>query len=211
MPPNGKVKISAPLTVTDDALHAFASSKLSWIKEQLKKMGKQERESEREYITGESFFLFGRKYRISIVIGEKRKIEIKGDKVIMTVKATDSLEQKELFVKEWYRGELKKVLTDLIEKWSSKTNLHPASWIIKDMKTKWGSCNSKTKHLLFTLQLAKKPIDCIEYVVLHELCHLKVEKHNADFTELLDSYMPNWRELKGKLNLFILDYIEDTL
>jgi len=77
-----------------------------------------------------------------------------------------------------------------------------------DYATKVDTCNLKTKHLLFTLQLAKKPIDCIEYVVLHELCHLKVEKHNADFTALLDSYMPNWRERKGNLNSFILDYIE---
>lgn len=207
MPPNGKVKISAPLTVTDDALNAFASSKLSWIKEQLKKLDKQERESRREYITGESFFFLGRKYRISVIVDQSRNLEIKCDKVILTVKATDTLEQKEVFVKEWYRRELKSLLTEIIEKWSNKTNLHPSSWLIKDMKTKWGSCNLKTKNLLFTLQLAKKPVECIEYVVLHELCHLKIEKHNQEFTELLDSYMPNWRERKGNLNSFILDYI----
>jgi len=209
LPPNGKIKISAPLSVTDEALHAFASSRLSWIKEQLKKIDKQERESRREYVSGESFYLLGKRYLLNVIVGSQRDITIKSDRIILQTIEGDSEKQKSSFVDKWYRKRLKEVLEELIEKWSEKLNLRPTTWQIRNMKTKWGSCNSEKSNLLFALQLVKKPIDCIEYVVLHEICHLRHKKHNTDFLKILDDNMPNWRGRKDMLNSFILDYIEE--
>lgn len=208
MPPNGIVKISAPIEITDDALIAFASSKLSWIKEQISKFSSQERESKREYVSGESFYLFGKRYLLNINYGKRNNIRLTNDRAILEIKNNLTEKQKTNYVSKWYRNQLKNKLSELIKIWSNKIKLLPDSWQIKDMKTKWGSCTKKSKKLWFNLQLAKKPIECIEYVVVHELIHLKHEKHNDNFKSMLSTYMSNWQDRKDKLNSFILDYIE---
>lgn len=207
MPPNGSVKISAPIEVSDDAIIAFASSRFGWIKAQIATFENHERESKREYVSGESFYLFGRRYLLNVIHTNKNKIEIQNDRIILGLKKNATTDQKINFVTNWYRNELRKELKKLLEIWQTKTRLIPESWQIKDMKTKWGSCTKNKGKLWFNLQLAKKPIDCIEYVVLHELIHLKVEKHNNEFKNLMQQYMPNWQERKSTLNNFILDYI----
>lgn len=207
MPPNGSVKISAPIEVSDDAIIAFASSRLGWIKAQIATFENHERESKREYVSGESFYLFGRRYLLNVIHTNKNKMEIQNDRIILGLKKNTTNDQKINFVTNWYRNELRKELKKLLEIWQTRTMLIPESWQIKDMKTKWGSCTKNKGKLWFNLQLAKKPIDCIEYVVLHELIHLKVEKHNNEFKNLMQQYMPNWQERKSTLNNFILDYI----
>ena len=207
MPPNGSVKISAPIEVSDDAIIAFASSRLGWIKAQIATFENHERESKREYVSGESFYLFGRRYLLNVIHTNKNKMEIQNDRIILGLKKNTTNDQKINFVTNWYRNELRKELKKLLEIWQTRTRLIPESWQIKDMKTKWGSCTKNKGKLWFNLQLAKKPIDCIEYVVLHELIHLKVEKHNNEFKNLMQQYMPNWQERKSTLNNFILDYI----
>ncbi len=207
MPPNGTVKISAPLEVTDDAIIAFASSKLTWIKNQISIFRNHERESKREFVSGESFYLFGKRYLLNIEVSNKNKLEIINDRAKLYLRENISDEQRVHFVLNWYRKELRKCLASLIYNWQNKTNLVLSSWQIKDMKTKWGSCTKNKAKLWFNLQLVKKPIDCIEYVVLHELVHLRVEKHNNEFKSIMQLYMPDWQERKDALNNFILDYI----
>ncbi len=207
MPPNGSVKISAPIEVSDDAIIAFASSRLGWIKAQIATFENHERESKREYVSGESFYLFGRRYLLNVIHTNKNKIEIQNDRIILGLKKNTTNDQKINFVTNWYRNELRKELKKLLVIWQTRTRLIPESWQIKDMKTKWGSCTKNIGKLWFNLQLAKKPIECIEYVVLHELIHLKVEKHNNEFKNLMQQYMPDWQERKSTLNNFILDYI----
>ena len=207
MPPNGTVKISAPLEVSDDAIIAFASSRFSWIKAQIATFEKHERESKREYVSGESFYFLGKRYLLNTIQANKNKLEISNDRIILSLKKDVTNEQKINFVANWYRTELRKELRKLLEIWQTKTNLMPQTWQIKDMKTKWGSCTKNKAKLWFNLQLAKKPMECIEYVVLHELIHLKVEKHNNEFKNLMQQYMPDWQERKARLNNFILDYI----
>ncbi len=208
IPPNGQVKISAPLEISDDAIIAFASSRLTWIKSQIASFKNHERESKREYVSGESFYLFGKKYFLNISSSNKNFIEIKNDRIILNLKSGISNEQKNKYVSIWYRNELKNKLQQILNRWQEKTGLVPNSWQIKEMKTKWGSCTNDKKKLWFNLQLIKKPIECIEYVVLHELLHLKVEKHNDEFKQLMQDYMPDWQERKKELNNFILDYIK---
>lgn len=207
MPPNGTVKISAPLEVSDDAIIAFASSRLSWIKAQISTFEKHERESKREYVSGESFYLLGKRYLLNLVPSSRNKIEISNDRIFFNIKNNITNEQKERFILNWYRKKLKEVINKLLNIWTNKTDLKPSSWQIKDMKTKWGSCTKNKAKLWFNLQLAKKPVDCIEYVVLHELIHLRIEKHNDEFKNLMQQYMPDWQERKARLNNFILDYM----
>ena len=211
MAPNGIVKISAPLEVSDDAIIAFASSRLSWIKAQIATFKKQERESKREYVSGESFYLFGKRYLLNTIQANKNKLDISNDRIIFSLKKDVTNKQKANFVANWYRNQLRKELKKLLEIWQAKTYLTPASWQIKNMKTKWGSCTKNKAKLWFNLQLAKKPIECIEYVVLHELIHLKVEKHNNEFKNLMHQYMPDWQERKARLNNSILDYIDELV
>lgn len=208
MPPNGTVKISAPLEVSDDAIIAFASSRLTWIRAQIATFEEHERESKREYVSGESFYLFGKRYLLNTVQANKNNLEIQNDRIFLSLKQNKSNEQKINFVNNWYRDKLRIKIKILLATWQEKTNLIPESWQIKDMKTKWGSCTKNKAKLWFNLQLVKKPIECIEYVVLHELIHLRVEKHNNEFKNLMHQYMPDWQERKNRLNNFILDYIE---
>ena len=208
MPPNGTVKISAPLEVSDDAIIAFASSRLTWIRAQIATFEEHERESKREYVSGESFYLFGKRYLLNTVQANKNNLEIQNDRIFLSLKQNKSNEQKINFVNNWYRDKLRIEIKRLLATWQEKTNLIPESWQIKDMKTKWGSCTKNKAKLWFNLQLVKKPIECIEYVVLHELIHLRVEKHNNEFKNLMHQYMPDWQERKNRLNNFILDYIE---
>ena len=207
MPPNGIVKISAPTEITDDAIIAFASSRLTWIKTQIANFKTQARESKREYVSGESFYLFGKRYLLNINKGKKNDLLIDNDRAFLTLKTDITDKQKQHFVSNWYRKQLKAFLQKSVDTWSKKISLFPDSWQIKDMKTKWGSCTKSKKKLWFNLQLVKKPIECINYVVVHELIHLKHEKHTEEFKSILTAYLPNWQLLKKELNSFILDYI----
>ena len=130
-----------------------------------------------------------------------------GNKAILTVRKESAAKQREAFVNEWYRSLLKVEVEKYLPKWEQITGLHCSSWQSKYMTTKWGTCNTSTRKIWLNLQLAKKPIECLEYVILHELAHLKVKNHSADFVAILDQYMPYWRELKKQLNDSTLDYL----
>lgn len=207
-PPDGIVRVSAPEIVSDRSIELFVRSKLGWIRKQQKRFQNQPRQSKREYVSGESFYLWGQQYYFEVKHDyKKNSLEIIGDKAILNVKKESTIEQREKFINEWYRRLLKNEIAKLLPKWERITGLYCSSWQTKYMITKWGSCNTSTKKIWLNLQLAKKPKECLEYVILHELAHIKVKNHNSDFIELLDSYMPYWREYKQSLNSSKLDYM----
>jgi len=208
LPPNGMVKVTAPIGTKEDVIRVFLTSKSSWIKKQQVKYINQRRQFKREYVTGETHYYLGQPYRLIVKNdADKNKIYIKGKRTIMLeVKSKTSNTQKERIVTEWYRVELKNLLNELIKKWQPKFKTSPESWKIRRMKTKWGSYNTKTNKILINLELIKKPYNCIEYVVVHEWLHLIEPKHNKHFVELLDKYLPNWRARKEELDAFILSY-----
>jgi predicted metal-dependent hydrolase len=211
MPPSGKVRISAPYGTSDDAINLFAVKKISWIKKQVEKFINQERQTEREYITGESHYLWGRRYKLEVRYSNKgNNIEIKGNNMILTVREKSTRQQRENYVNEWYRAELKDKLPHLFKKWENIIGVKANSVSVKNMLTRWGTCNSETKRVLVNLQLAKKPVKCLEYIVVHELVHLREKTHTNRFVEHMDSYMPDWRVVKDELNSFIMDrYLEE--
>lgn len=207
-PPDGKVQVSAPKHLSDESILIFVHTKIGWIKKQREKFANQPRQTERQYVSGESFFVLGKQYYLQVEYSYKgNSLVLSGNKAILTVRKESTAKQREAFVKEWYRKILKAEIEKYLPKWEKKTGLYCDSWQTKYMTTRWGTCNTNTKKLWFNLQLAKKPIECIEYIILHELAHLKVKNHGDDFIAILDSYMPYWRETKKRLNEQILDYM----
>lgn len=210
LPPDGKVRISAPVNTKDEAIKLFAISKIGWIKRQIDKFVNQQRQTKREYVSGESHYVWGRRYRMEIGHDHRNNIEIKGNKLILTAREPSTIQQREKVMTEWYREQLKKKLPELVGKWEGIIGVQAESIRIKNMLTRWGTCNIKDKRIWINLQLAKKPIECLEYVVVHELVHLLEKSHNSTFIEYMDKYLPDWRVKKDLLNSFILDrYLEE--
>ncbi|MBL4937789.1 M48 family metallopeptidase [Clostridium sp. YIM B02515] len=208
-PPYGNVVISAPLTMNDKAIEMFARTNLSWIKKQISKYEEQSRSSKRQYVSGETLYIWGKQYFLYFEENRsKNSFEIHGNKVVLSMRAESTVKQRESFVREQYRAMLQAEIKRLLPKWEELTNLHCDSWQTKYMITKWGTCNTDKKKLWFNLQLVQKPIECLDYIILHELIHLRERTHNAIFSAYMNLYMPNWRELRKTLNDSKLDYYE---
>lgn len=207
-PPNGNLEVSAPITMTDDSIALFVRMKIGWIRKQQAKFDTQPRQSKRQYVSGETLYVFGKQYFLQVEYSNKgNSLVLSGDKAILTVRKESTVSQRETFVKEWYRGLLKEQITIYFPKWEKITGLYCNSWQTKYMTTRWGTCNTNTKKIWINLQLAKKPIECLEYVILHELAHLKVKNHGKNFTDILDAHMPYWKDIKKELNDSTLDYL----
>lgn len=208
LPPDGRVRVSAPTQLTDEAITMFVRTKLGWIKKQQEKFQQQPRQSERQYASGETLYVWGKQYFLQVEYSYKgNALTLSGDKAILTVRKESSPKQRGSFVNEWYRSLLKQEVAKYLPKWEKTTGLYCSSWQSKYMTTKWGTCNPTSKKIWLNIQLAKKPIECLEYVILHELAHLKVHNHGPEFTAILDQYMPYWRDHRCRLNDSTLDYL----
>ena len=207
-PPNGKVTVSAPVSMSDEAIERFVRTKASWIKKQIAKFDNQRRQSVREYVSGETLYVWGRQYYLQTKYGSKNSLVLHTDKAILTVRKESTAEQRENYVRKWYRDILKTEIARVLPKYEKITGLKATDWQTKYMTTRWGTCNPKTGKLWLNLQLAKKTPECLEYVILHELIHLTEKNHSERFVSLMDKYMPMWREIKVTLNEQVLDYME---
>lgn len=201
-PPTGRVRIAAPLKVNDDAIRLFAISKLGWIKRNQRKFDGQERIPARKYKERESHYFQGRRYLLNIIEHDAApKVVLKSKKYIELYVRPDTTKEKyQEIMTEWYRKELKSQIPEIIAKWEKILNVKVNDWHVKQMKTKWGSCNIEKKRILLNLELAKKPERCLEYIVVHEMIHLLQRHHNDRFLYYMDTYLPNWRQLKDELN-----------
>lgn len=207
-PPNGAVMVSAPLAMKDETIERFVRTKISWVKKQIMKFDTQLRQSKREHVSGETLYVWGKQYYVQAEFGSKKSLELVLDKAILTVRKESTAKQREKFIREWYREQLKNEIKRILPKWEKITGLNCASWQTKYMTTRWGTCNAKTRKIWLNLQLAKKTPECLEYVILHELIHFVEKHHNEYFVSTMDKYMPMWREVKSTLNGQTLDYIE---
>ena len=201
-PPEGHVRVAVPLHVSDERVRLAIISKLAWIKKQQADFKKQVRQSEREMVTGESHYFMGKRYLLEVIERSGRhQVELKGNrKLLLYVKPNTSLENRQLVLNEWYREQLKKRIPDLLSRWQEKIGVSSQDWGIKKMKTKWGSCNISVKRIWLNLELAKKPPECLEYIIVHELVHLLERHHNDRFKGHMDQFMPNWRIYRDMLN-----------
>lgn len=208
-PPNGQVVISAPLSMDDKAIEAYARTNLGWIKKQIEKFQQQPRSAKRQYVSGETMYIWGKQYYLSFVPdSRKNSFKIQGNSIVLSMRKNSTVKQREKYIREQYRRLLKGEIEKILPKWEQITGLHCESWQIKYMITRWGTCNTEKKKLWFNLQLAQKPVECLEYVILHELIHLKERTHNSIFIAYMDMYMKNWREVRKELNDLRLDYYE---
>jgi len=200
-PPVGRVRISAPLRLDLDTIRVYALSKLNWIKKQQAKLRGQDREAPREFLDRESHYYNGNRYLLKVVeLEAPPKIELKHSTLVLFVRPDTPTEKRQRILDEWYRAQLKIVVPVLIEKWEKKLNVKVYEFGIKKMKTRWGSCNREAKRIWLNLELAKKPPECLEYVVVHEMVHFLERKHNDIFTAYMNEFLPKGRFYKDELN-----------
>lgn len=201
-PPTGRVRIAVPLAVEDEVIKLFAISKLSWIKRHQRQFETQERQSPRVFLTRESHYFEGKRYLLRIIEHEATpKIELNNKTHIdLYVRPNTTIEQRQIILNEWYRKQLKMHIPALIEKWEKIMDVQVNDWGVKQMKTKWGTCNIEAKRIWINLELAKKPLSCLEYIIVHEMIHLQERYHNDRFLSFMEQYLPQWRFYKEELN-----------
>lgn len=201
-PPTGRVRVAVPLVVTDEAVRLAVINKLSWIRRQQAKFSEQPRQSARDMVNGESHYFLGRRYRLRVhEQSGKQYVALRGVASIdLFVNPGRTTAQREAVLLRWYRQQLNTLIPPLVAQWEKTLGVQASSWGIKRMKTKWGSCNPDSRRMWFNLELAKKPVQCLEYIVVHELAHLIERCHTERFTSLMDCHLPNWRSRREVLN-----------
>ena len=200
-PPTGRVRISAPTRMNVETVRVFAISKLGWIKQQQSKLLAQEREPPREYLERESHFVWGKRYLLEVnEVDALPGVQLKTGKMLLKVRTGADEAKKAAIVAQWYRDQIKEAASSLIAKWEALMGVSVKRIFVQQMKTKWGSCNRHSRHIRLNSELAKKPPECLEYIVLHEMVHLLEPTHSARFVALMDQFMPSWRHLRDKLN-----------
>ena len=201
-PPNGQVRASAPLTFDDDAVRMAVITRLNWIRRQQVAFSKQDRQSQREFVTGESHYFAGRRYRLEIVEQDTPPTVWlpNNTKIALSVRPGSDRNTRESVLHRWYRQHLRSQLPPLLEKWEPRLGVSVNEVRIKKMKTLWGSCNVDAKRIWLNLELAKKPESCLVYILVHEMVHLFEREHNDRFRELMDNFLPQWRTYRDTLN-----------
>ena len=201
LPPNGRVRVSAPRHMSLNTIRVFATSKIAWIKREQRKLRGQERETPREYLDRESHYVWGERFLLQVVERESSpRVELKHRRLILQVRpGSDEAKKREVLAK-WYRDEVRRALPELTQKWEPRLGVQVARFFVQHMKTKWGGCTPATRTIRLNTELAKKPRECLEYILVHEMIHLIEPTHNDRFRRLMDSHMPTWRERREELN-----------
>lgn len=200
-PPSGRVRIAAPTRMSLDTVRVFAISKLSWIKQQQRKLQEQERETPREYQNRESHYVWGQRYLLKVSEDDAEpSIELNGRCMVLRVRPGTGEQARHTYVERWYRDKVKEAASSLIGKWQPHLAVTVAHCFVQRMKTRWGSCNPIGRTIRLNTELAKKPKECLEYIVVHEMLHLLEPTHNARFIALLDRHLPRWQFCRQTLN-----------
>ncbi len=201
-PPEGRVRVAAPLRVDDEAVRLAVITKLPWIRRQQTRFGLQERQSPREYTYRETHYYLGRRYLLNVIeqAGPSR-VEVSNSAGLdLYVPVGNDVQKREQVMLGWYRKELKALIPPMIEAWEETLGVTVDDWGVRRMKTRWGSCNVEARRIWLNLELAKKPIQCLEYIVVHEMMHLLERNHTDRFRDLMDRFMPQWRYHRDLLN-----------
>ena len=202
--PLGKVRVSVPLRVRNDEIFHFVRTKIEWIKKHQDKIIERAKKPELtalQHVSGEKVFVWGKSYGLEVAYNSNVNcLEIEGDVLNMMVKEGSTSEYREKVLLEWHRENLKKKIPELMEKWQKKVGVQANDWGVKNMKTRWGTCNIRAKRIWLNLQLAKKHPRCLEYVVVHELVHLLEKKHDKVFYGYMDQFLPGWKSIRNELN-----------
>src|SRR2546422_3143655 len=200
-PPSGRVRISAPLRMKLDTIRVFTITKLGWIRQQQRKLRDQQRETPREYLDRESHYLWGKRYLLQVIeIDGAAMVEVRHNRLVLQVRRAASNEKKQAVLEEWYREQLKRSASLMIDKWEPIIGVKIERFFAQRMKTKWGSCRPESRSIRLNTDLAKKPPQCLEYIVVHEMLHVIEPTHNRRFVTLMDQFIPQWRFCRAELN-----------
>lgn len=208
-PPTGRVRISAPLHMPLDTIRTYAISRLAWIRKHQRGFRAQERETPREFLNRESHYLFGRRYLLRIVEEEvKSHVELKHSTLVLYVRPGSSLQKMREVLGDFYRQQLRQRVQSLLTLWEKTMGVQVAAVGIKKMRTRWGTCNAGTGRIWLNLELAKKPVECLEYILVHEICHFFERTHNDTFIHLMNRHLPAWRAHRDQLNRLPVSHVE---
>ena len=204
LPPDGAVRVSAPRFLSDNSIRRFVQDRTDWILKQRARFAARPKPFRRQYISGEPLHVWGREYLLQVVehTERERSLILAEGQALLSLRQGDTLQQRASFVKEWYRAQLKAEAEKRLPLWESCTGLSCRSWQTKYMTTRWGTCNPAAGRLWLNLQLAQRPVECLDYVLLHELAHLRIPNHGPAFQALLGQHMPQWQEVRRQLNTF---------
>lgn len=201
VPPDGAVRVTAPRLYPEALIKAFLASRVEWIRTHQAAIRKKHANEPKRFLTGETVVLFGTVYPLEVKENQKKNgITLENGRVVLSLKTDLPPEKRKAILFDWYRERLKTEIEYAMPLWSEKTGLVPGAWTIRNMSSRWGSCNTQTGRITLNLQLVRYPLPCLEYVILHELAHLKVHGHGADFKAILDRYMPSWKDRRKQLN-----------
>ncbi len=196
-----KVRVSAPLWASDEAIRRFVISKVPWIHKHQRIFSSQYRPSQNQYSDQELHHFQGKGYLLRInEHNAPARVQIQSPTHIdLYIRPKSPLSQRHRALKEWYRAELKRVIPEIIERWEGIIGEKVLDWRVKRMKTRWGSCNTRQRRIWINLELAKLPLQYLEYVIVHEMIHLIEPYHNDRFWTILQRYIPYWRVLREDL------------
>ena len=201
LPPLGKVRVSAPSKMNLDTIRVFTISKLRWIRKQQQQFAEQKREKPRKYISGESHYLKGKRYLLKVIERKgKQEVKLSHNRIELYVRHNSNFESRAIVMEKWYRSILAEYINVFVEKWEKKIGVNCSETKIRKMRTLWGSCNNIKKTITLNLELSKKPLECLEYIIVHELIHLIERSHNHKFVALMDKHMSDWRSRRDLLN-----------
>jgi predicted metal-dependent hydrolase len=200
-PPTGRVRIAAPRRMSLDTIRLFAISKLGWIRQHQRTLREQDREPEREYLDRESHYLWGKRFLLKVAeVDAAPEVRVQHRTLVLRVRPGTDAPKREAVLAAWYRQQLKNEAAPLVEAWERRLSVSVDGFFVQQMKTRWGSCNPSARTIRLNTELAKKPKECLEYIVVHEMVHLLEPTHNARFTELLNRFMPHWPHYRSALN-----------
>ena len=200
-PPSGRARIAAPRHLSDDAIRAFAVGKLAWIRARQKRLLEQERESPREYLDRETHYVWGRRCLLRLVERDAPpSVEWRHHRLTLSVRPGTTPSRRGAILDGWYRDQLRAAAMPLAAEWRKRVGVHVGALFVQRMKTRWGSCNRDARTIRLNTDLARKPRECLEYVLVHELAHLIEPTHGAPFVALMDRFMPHWQHRRNQLN-----------
>jgi predicted metal-dependent hydrolase len=184
-----------------ETVRVFAVAKMSWIRQQQRKLREQERETPAEFIDRESHYVWGRRYLLKVIEVEGApSIALNHGRLILRVRPGADAEKRASVVEEWQRNQLHAALPEIIERWQKVLGVSVQAFHLQRMKTKWGSCNASRRSIRINTDLVRKPCECLEYIVVHEMVHLLERRHNANFMALMNRFMPKWQAHRRLLN-----------
>ncbi len=201
LPPDGSVRVTAPVRCSEALICTFLAEKADWIRAHAEQVKRQHRNEPRAFASGETVRLFGSVYTLLVLENQKKNgAALDADRIVLSLKGSPAPEKRKAVLNAWRKERLQTEIAHVLPLWSERTGLVPSEWTVRDMTSRWGSCNTRTKKITLNLQLVQFPLVCLDYVILHELCHLKVHGHGPAFWALVGTYMPDWKARKKLLN-----------